>query len=277
MCLSKNLLLAAAVATLPCIAAAQESSDAAIAGKLLSMLNQVRTDAGLPVLKADTRLNSAASVHLYEFANSGEISDQFEGEPSLVERLRAAKVYSGSAGEIMLKVADVDQVPGQLRASESARRVLLNPKFSLAGIAQINTGTQLFIVANLVQPLDALSPDEVETLIVEAAQRARESHKLLPFKSLPMRRLRGLACDMAKKDSLKVAAIDPAMEYGNALTTVGQTLVFTTRDPQVLPASVQAVGFDPKISVISVGACFARSPTHPDGTYWVGLMFWATR
>ncbi len=277
MCLLKKLLLAVAVAALPSIAMAQESSDPAIEDNLLSMLNQARTEAGLPALKVDTRMNDAARVHLYEFAKSGEISDQFEGEPSLVDRLRTAKVSCGSAGEIMLKVTDLDQVPGQLRTSESVRQVLLNSKYSLAGIAQISSGAQLFIVVNLVEPWDALSPGDVESLIVEAAQRARENHKLLPFKVLPVRRLRRLACDMAKKDSLKAAPIDPGAEYGNVLSIVGHNLVFTTRDPRVLPASVLALGVDPKINIISVGVCFGRSPTYPDGTYWVGLMVWATR
>jgi hypothetical protein len=177
----------------------------------------------------------------------------------------------------MLKVADVDQVLDQLKTSESARRVLLNPKFSHAGVVQMSTGPQIFIVANLVQPLDGLSAAEVENLVVEAAQHARESRKLLPFNVLPMRRLRAMACDMAKKDSLKVAPLDPSVEYSNALSSVGQTVVFTTRDPRVLPVGVQNVGFDPKVRVVSAGVCFARSATHPEGTYWVGLMFWATR
>jgi uncharacterized protein YkwD len=273
----KKLILATAIVALSCVAGAQGSSDHAIEDQLLSMMNQARAEAGLPALKADARLDGAASMHLFEISKSGEISDQVESGSGLIERLRTAQISCGSAGEIVLKVAEVDRVPDQLRTSESARRVLLNPKFSIAGVAQMISGTQLFIVADLAQPLGALSPDEVENLVVEAAQHSRESHKLVPFKVLPMRRLRGMACDMAKKDSLKVEPPDPSLEYPRALTSVGQSFVFTTRDPRVLPAGVQAVGFDPKVSIISVGVCFARSPAHPDGTYWVGLMFWAMR
>jgi uncharacterized protein YkwD len=133
----KKLFLATAVVTLTCVANARESLDQAIEDKVLSMMNQVRTNAGLPALKADTRLNNAASMHLVEYCKSGEISDQYEGEPSLIDRLRTAQVPCGSVGEIMLKVADVDQVLDQLKTSESARRVLLNPKFSHAGVVQI--------------------------------------------------------------------------------------------------------------------------------------------
>jgi hypothetical protein len=267
----------AAIITLSCAAWPQASADPTIEDSLLSMMNHVRSDAGLPALKPEPRLNDAAYMHLVEFIKSGELSDQFEGEPSLLDRARKARVSCGSVGEIMLKVADLSQVPDQLKVSESARRSLLNPKFSIAGVAQMVSGDRLFIVVNLVRPLEAFSPDEIEGLVVETAQHARESHKLMPFKLLPMRRLHGMACDMAKKDSLKIAPLDPSTEYPNALNTVGQTVVFTTNDPHVMPASVQAVGFDPKLNAISAGVCFGRSPSHPDGTYWVSLMFWAIR
>jgi hypothetical protein len=241
------------------------------------MMNRVRADAGLPALKAEPRLNDAAYMHLGEFIKTGELSDQFEGEASLLDRVRKTRVSCGSVGEIMLKVADLSQVPDQLKTSESARHLLLNPKYSIAGVAQMVSEDRLYIVVNLVRPLEALSPDEIEGLVVETAQRARENHKLIPFKPLAMRRLHGLACDMAKKDSLKIAPLDPSVEYTNALSSVGQTVVFTTNDPHAMPASVQAVGFDPKLNAISAGVCFGRSSSHPDGTYWVALMFWTVR
>lgn len=269
--------LLAAIVTLSYAAWPQASPDPAIEDQILSMMNQLRTEAGMPALKLEPRLNDAAYTHLGEFIKSGELSDQLDGEPSLLDRVRRARVSCGSVGEIMLKVADLKQVPDQLKTSESARRSLLNAKFSVAGVAQMISEDRLFIVVNLVRPLEAFSPDEIEGLVVETAQHARESHKLLPFKVFPMRRLHGMACDMAKKDSLKAAPLDPSTEYPNALNTVGQTVVFTTNDPHVMPASVQAVGFDPKLNAISAGVCFGRSPSHPDGTYWVSLMFWATR
>jgi len=269
--------LLAAIVTLSYTAWPRASPDPAIEDQILSMMNQVRTEAGMPALKPEARLNDAAYMHLGDFIKSGELSDQFDGEPSLLDRVRRARVSCGSVGEIMLKVADLKQVPDQLKTSESARRSLLNPKFSVAGVAQMISEDRLFIVVNLVRPLEAFSPDEIEGLVVEIAQHARESHKLLPFKVFPMRRLHGMACDMAKKDSLKAAPLDPSVEYPNALSTVGQTVAFTTTDPHVMPASVQAVGFDPKVNAISAGVCFGRSPSHPDGTYWVSLMFWATR
>lgn len=276
MFLVKRALLAAIIA-ISCAAWPQASSDPTIEDNLLSMMNHARADAGLPALKAEPRLNDAAYMHLVEFIKTGEMSDQFDGEPSLLDRVRRARVSCGSVGEIMLKVADLSQVPDQLKVSESARRSLLNPKFSAAGVAQMVSGDRLFVVVNLVRPLESFSPDEIEGLVVETAQLARENHKLVPLKLLPMRRLHGVACDMAKKDSLKVAPIDPGGEYPNALNTVGQTVAFTTTDPHIMPASVQAVGFDPKINAVSAGVCFGRSPSHPDGTYWVSLMFWAVR
>jgi hypothetical protein len=239
------------------------------------MLNDVRTKAGLVALKPDQKISDAAALHLGEFVTHGEIAEQFDGEPSLLERLRMAQVLSGPAGEIMLHAKGLDQVPGFLRASD-VQKVLLNPAYSLAGIAQIEHGQELFIVVNLVQPLQSLSQDEVENLLIDALQQARKNAKLMPFKVVPMRQLRGTACDMATKDSLKAAPVNPYSGYIGAPSNDVRNLTFNTFDPGVLPHGIQVGGDDPKIKTASVGVCFGKSKSYPDGIYWVAIVLYGS-
>jgi len=241
--------------------------------KLLSMLNDVRAKSGLTPLKHDTRIDDAAALHLGEFVKNQQISDQFEGEPTLLERLRMAQVSAGAAGEIMLEAKQLDQVTELLKRAD-IQKALLNPAYTLAGVAQIESGTELFIVADLVRPLQSLSTDEVEKLVVDSLQLARSQAKLIPFKIVPMRSLRGMACDMAKKDSLKAEPVNPYVGYVGAPSKDVRNFTFTTFDPGVLPRGVQTAGDDPRINTASVGVCFAPSKTYPNGTYWVAIVLY---
>jgi len=143
-------------------------------------------------------------------------------------------------------------------------------------MAGIRDGPALYIVANLARPLRALSPEEVENLVVESVQQTRADGNLPPFKVAPLPQLRELACNMARKDSLKVLPVNPYSKYIFSPSQIHH-LAFTAGDPRNLPASVKNVGGDPKLNSVSVGVCFASSTTYPDGTYWVAMMLYRTQ
>jgi uncharacterized protein YkwD len=268
-----SLLAICALTILPCWAddaPARDQTDV-----LLSMLNDIRAKAGLTPLKTDGRVNDAAAMHLAQFVEKGEISDQFDGESSLLERLRMAQIPSGAAGEIMVRTKSLEQVP-ELLKSDQFKKALLNPAYSLVGFAQVQQGQELFIVANLVRPLQTLSPDEVENLLLDSLQQARNNAKLMAFKINPMRQLRSAACDMAKKDSLKTAPVNPYFGYVGSPSQNVRNFTFTTIDPGALPHNIQIAGDDPKINTASAGVCFAKSKTYPEGVYWVILVLYGS-
>jgi len=242
---------------------------------LLSMLNDVRVKAGLAPLETNSRISDAAAMHLAEFLEKGEIVDQFEGEPPLLERLRMAQVPSGAAGEIMLRAKALDQVPEFLKNAET-QGILLNPSYSLVGFAQAQQGQELFIVVNLARPLQTLSPDEVEDLLADSLQQARSHAGLTRFKIAPMRQLRSTACEMAKKDSLKTAPVNPYFGYVGAPSQDVRNFTFTTVDAGALPQNIRIAGGDPKIDTDSLGVCFATSKTYPEGVYWVILVLYGS-
>jgi len=271
----KNAVILVAMVMVSFFAWGQNLPDREIADKVFSMANQVRVAAGLPALKADPRINDAATLHVVEFAKDGHPADQYGDEPWLMERLRMAEVRAGAAGEILLSVPDVDHVPEQMKTAEPVRNTLLNPKFTLAGFAVLRGGPQLYIVGNLVQLLEDLSIEQVEDLVVDTVQHRRMAVKIMPFKVIPMHQLRERACGMVKKDSLKATPVDPYLDKFPAPPSRDfRILAFTASDPRVLSDTIRGPADDPKLNALSVGVCFGSSKTYPTGTYWIVLEFY---
>ncbi len=242
------------------------------------MVNAMRVAAGVAPLQADQRISDAATHHVIEFAKAGTPADQYGEEPWLLERLRMAEVRSGAAGEILLKFADMDHLPDQMKANALMTKILLNPKFTLAGFAAQANGPTVYVVGNFLQPLENLSIEQVEDLVVEVVQQRRAAMKIMPYKVVPMHQLHGLACEMAKKDSLKVSPIDPYV--GKFILNPSQdfrTHTFATSDPRNLPNSIQGPSSDPKLNALSVGVCFGSTHTYPSGMYWVVMEFYSFR
>jgi len=272
LCALRRAIVFLALLVMPLHAWTQENQSQPIEETVLAMMNQLRAKAGLHVLKTDKQLNDTASLHASEVLQNNRVADQFEGEPSLLERLRLAHIPCASAGEIVLSVENLSEAFDQLSGNE--KDAVLNPKFSQAGVAVMTSGSRLVIVVNLIRPLQELSADEVEQFVADAVQRMRADQRLVPLKVIPMRRLRGIACDMSKKDSIKATAINPYADYIGAPTESTRNFTYTSFDPGIIPANVQHANGDPKINVLSVGACFAASHTYPDGTYWIYLILY---
>jgi hypothetical protein len=69
------------------------------------------------------------------------------------------------------------------------------------------------------------------------------------------------ACSMARADSLKTAA--PRGSY---------ILRYTTGQPETLPAAAAKAIGDRAMHAFSVGTCYARTASYPNGVYWVTLV-----
>jgi len=267
-----------AVMMLSAIAWGQNVADPEAADKVFSMANEIRVAAGLPPLTRDQHINDAATFHAIEFAKSETPADQYPFEPWLIERLKMAEVRAGAAGEILVRTPDLDHVPAKLKTDESVQKVLLNPKFTLAGFAAIHNGPWLYIVGDLIRLLENLSTEDVEDLVVQIVEHRRTARKIAPYAVRPMHQLRERACEMAKKDSLKLAPVDPYLASdATSFASNFRVLTFTTPDPRVLSDSIQGPANDPKLNTLSVGACFSSSKTYPSGTYWIALEFYDSR
>src|SRR6266700_5844760 len=78
--------------------------------QLLDKANTERAHAGLPALKMDEGLVRAARAHAAEMASQNQISHQFSGEPSLLQRLAAnSSLHLNLAGENVAMAGTPDQ------------------------------------------------------------------------------------------------------------------------------------------------------------------------
>jgi len=277
--LRRNASALISVVILSTLAGGQTVTDREIADKVFSMANAMRVAAGVAPLQADQRISDAATLHVIEFAKAGTPADQYGDEPWLLERLRMAEVRSGAAGEILLKFADMDHLPDQMKANALMTKILLDPKFTLAGFAATVNGPTIYVVGNFLQLLENLSIEQVEDLVVEVVQQRRVAKKIMPFKVVPMHQLHGLACEMAKKDSLKVSPVSPYVGKFIVEPSNGNffTLTFVTSDPRNLPNSIQGPTGDPTLNALSVGVCFGTTHTYPSGMYWVAMEIYSFR
>ncbi len=276
----KSLITTVLMALLaaPSFSSGQDRLDTATAEEFFSIVNQMRVSAGSQPLKSDPHIIDAATFHLGELAKNETLSSQYGDEPGLADRLRLAQAPAGAAGEILLRAADVARAVDLLKGDPKMQKVLLNPKFTSAGFAAMHSGPSLYIVGDLVQPLKDLSMAEVENLVIEEVQQQRTKLKIAPYKVAPLPQLRKMACEMAKKDSLKISPIDPyAGQYIGSPSQGIRSFTYASADPASLSDSIKSAEGDPKLNTVSAGSCLASSPTHPSGAYWVAMVFYNTR
>ncbi len=83
------------------LSAAMPSSaeDRAAESTLLALANQRRREAGVPPLRAEEGLTEAARAHARLMVQREQLSHQFDGEPSLMPRLRESGLRINQAGE----------------------------------------------------------------------------------------------------------------------------------------------------------------------------------
>jgi hypothetical protein len=228
----------------------------------------MRAKAGLPPLIPDPRLQQAALKHLAEFATKGgEFSDQYHGEPSLLDRIAAAKLSCKSAGEVLLKLPDTmtdepRRIAEALRTKQSLA-VILNPHYSAAGFAVARTDFYIYAVGNFTDSFRVMPIDWAEKLAATGLKQRLKAKNLPPFQVTFKKKLRQLACEAARNDSL---------EAGINTTTAEESFVYTTADPDHADL-LDAIASRQSRSAIQnreiyLGACFAASKSFPEGRYW---------
>jgi hypothetical protein len=270
----QKLLLLLAGFLLPiCNAGAQ--NDPAAEQQFFALMNDVRASAGLPLLKPDLHVKESASLHLSQFVNNRRISSLFAGERALQERLQSAGVLCGAASEIMAMAPDLNRPIEQL-IGDDAKKTILDPRLTIADVAAVKSGNMWFVVADLIQPQQGLSIEEVEKLILTSVHDLRRAKGLRPLKGFWSKRLRAAAGEMAKKDSLNVEIPDaPDASFMGSDRPYARAFAYTSFNPKELPQSIVAMPDDPKINTIAVGACFAKSKTYPNGMYWIVIQLYA--
>jgi uncharacterized protein YkwD len=142
------------------LSAAMSSSteDSAAESALLELANRRRKQAGLAPLRKDERVTAAARSHARLMVARQQLSHQFDGEPSLMPRLRESGLRLSWVGENVAYNASAEKAFEALMQSPPHRQNLLDPDFNVAGFAAFWSDGKLYVVQDFARVLPEVVP-----------------------------------------------------------------------------------------------------------------------
>jgi len=124
--------------------AQQKTSDAE--RQLFNSVNQERKAHGVPALKSDEALTTAARAHAQRMAEQGTISHQLPGEPPLPTRVKAAGAHFSWLSENVDEGQNAAAIHQSFMKSPQHRANILDTDMDSAGIGIAERNGQLFAV-----------------------------------------------------------------------------------------------------------------------------------
>src|SRR6202046_1186518 len=233
---------------------------------LLERANQARAKAGAPRLALDAGMSIAARTHAAAMFAARQLSHQFDGEPSLPQRLAAAsRTQLDQEGENVALDFDAERGHQHLMLSPPHRANLLNPAYNVVGLGVVRSGDRLYIVQDFGHALPTYSLAEVKDRIAATVAQARSQTNQPAFVRRDLPTADAAACSMAQADKLGTS---PVHQLAQRYTV----LAYTGLRPETLPGNASQLFGSHGLRSFSVGACYARSETYPSGAYWVVLL-----
>src|ERR1700676_2829393 len=233
--------------------------------RLLTLANQSRRQAGAPPLSIDAGLSHAARIHAHAMLQARRLSHQFEGEPSLPQRLAAAtELHLEQDGENVALDYDAEHGHEHLMHSPPHRANLLNPAYNVIGLAVLRSGNQIYIVQDFGSALTNYLPAEVKEHIAAALNQMRRQASRSELRRSDWQDADAAACSMAKADKL-------GMPAGTKLLESFALLTYTSLHPETLPGEAASTVAVRDLRSFSIGVCYARTPSYPMGVYWIVL------
>ena len=233
--------------------------------QLLDLANQDRAQAGAPRLTLDAALSKAARAHAEKMFAARQLSHQFEGEPSLPQRLAVvAHTPLDQEGENVALDFDPAQAEQHLMLSPPHRANLLNPAYNVVGLGVVRSGDRLYIVQDFGHALPNYSVTEVKERIAATVTQARHQANQPDLARRDLDIADDAACSMAKAGKLGTPSIHQLAKHYTVFT-------YTSLHPETLPATAGHALASHNLQSFSVGTCYARTETYPTGVYWVVL------
>ena len=241
------------------------SYDSEAERQLLDRANAERTRVGAPQLRMDEGLVRAARAHAAQMASQNQLSHQFSGEASLMQRIAAAStLHLNRAGENVAVAPNIDDAYQGLMASPPHRDNLLSPQFNVAGFGVFRRGHLLYVAQDFGSSTPSYSVQEAQQLVSVSVEQLRVQANLPRLQRVDSRSAQSSACAMAQGDSL-TAATSPPGAY---------MLRYTSMQPETLPSAISKVIAQRGLRTYSAGTCYARTQKYPSGAYWVVLVFY---
>ena len=244
---------------------ATASYDSDAERQLLNLANAERSRAGAPQLRMDAGLVRAARAHAAQMAAQNQLSHQFSGEASLMQRIAAvSSLHLNRAGENVAVAPNIDDAHQGLMASPPHRDNLLSPQFNVAGFGVFRRGHLLYVAQDFGSSTPSYSVQEAQQMVSASVEQLRTQANLPRLQRVDSRSAQSSACAMAQGDSLS-AATPPPGSY---------MLRYTSMKPETLPSAISKVIAQRGLRTYSAGTCYARTQKYPSGAYWVVLVFY---
>jgi uncharacterized protein YkwD len=233
--------------------------------QLLQLANEARQRAGAPHLALDSGLSEAARIHAQAMLEAHQLSHQFDGEPSLPQRLAATTTLQlDQEGENVALDYDAAHGHEHLMLSPPHRANLLNPAYNVVGLGVVRSGDRLYIVQDFGHALPIYSSDEVKDRIAAAVSRMRHEARQPDLSHQDLLNADDAACSMAQADKLGTSPVRKLAEQFTVLT-------YTSLHPETLPNGTSRALSSHNLHSYSIGACYARTDRYPTGVYWIVL------
>ncbi len=148
-----SLATTAMVATMLCWSAHSQTSMLMLRAErdLLASINQARRAQGLPALRWDETLATAARRHAEVMAEHGSAQHAFEGEPSLSARVKQAGARFTWLSENVTQGQTPDFIHTQFMKSPAHRANILDRDMDSIGVGVVEQNGQLFAVEDFSQ------------------------------------------------------------------------------------------------------------------------------
>lgn len=233
--------------------------------QLFQLANAARRQAGAPPLTLDSGLSHAAYLHARAMLDASQLSHQFEGEPSLPQRLAVAtNLLMDAEAENVAVDRDPEQGHEHLMHSSLHRANLLNPVYNVVGLGVARSGDRLYIVQDFGHSLPDYSATELKDGIAVSVNQTRRQAFQPELQRRDLLIADSVACSMAEEDKVGTVLVHKLAQRFTVLT-------YTSSHPQDLPVGTAHNIASRTLTRFSIGACFARTDTYPTGVYWVVL------
>jgi len=249
------------------VAAEEPSETPAAAQELFRYANLARARAGSPPLEWNQWLAQAARKHAQLMVEHKQLSHDFPGEPDLRERLIATGLRFDASAENVAFAETPSEIHDGWMHSPPHRENLLNPRYNAIGIVVIRRGDSLWAVEDFAHTVPELSATDVENAVAAALDHMRSQEHLPRMKRANVPQLRRAACEMAHRDQVQGAAAFAAADY------LKSAVAFTEADPKRFEQQLEKSRKNWPFNNFAVGACFAKTPTYPEGTNFVLVGF----
>lgn len=235
--------------------------------RLLDLTNADRKRNGLAPLQMDATLTSAARAHAAAMALKRDLSHQLPGEAPLGQRIASPLLHLTTAGENVALDVDIDQAHDALMHSPPHRANILKPDYNVVGLGVARVGDRIFVTEDFGRKLATLPVGQIEEMVAGTIAQSRNHARGPQLRRLQLASLRIAACSMATQDRVNPIAI-------RGLGPMRYALTYTNMEADELPASAQGPLRDSKLRSFAVGACYAQTPSYPNGTYWIAVAFY---